>query len=209
MRRHPHIEPHADDLLLLRQGRELSERAVDMMTRRSLVTGVMLGRGEETIGHHQIDRIAGVCRQTGEAPGKFERGAKIAIVELINAQAPEGAQLVDRVVEAFRELQCRRPGGAGLSGAADAVHQRPAERIGKLHAWPRGCRFGAFEPAKCPFDPLAALAQQRQLDPQRHNRNGQRHSDLRVTVGRKRPIETGAHIVEMPTVNGQPLSLRS
>jgi hypothetical protein len=136
-----------------------------MMVRCSLVTEVMLGRGEKTIGHHQIDRIAGKCRQTGEAPGKFERGAKIAIVELINAQAPEGAQPVDGVVEAFRELQCGRPGGAGLSGAANAVHQRPAERIGKLHARPRGCRLVAFEPGQCPIDPLAALAQQRQLDP--------------------------------------------
>jgi len=34
-----------------------------------LVTEVMLGRGEKTVGHHQIDRIAGIRGQTGEALG--------------------------------------------------------------------------------------------------------------------------------------------
>ncbi len=33
VRRYPHIEPHADDLGLLRQGRELGERTIDMMAR--------------------------------------------------------------------------------------------------------------------------------------------------------------------------------
>ncbi len=104
VRRHPHIEPHADDLLL-RQVGELGERAVDMMARLSLVAEVMVSRGEETIGHHPIDRIAGICRQTGEAPGKFERGAKIAIVELIDAQAPEGAQPVAPVARAVPRVR--------------------------------------------------------------------------------------------------------
>ena len=85
VRRNPHIEAHTDDLGLLRQGRELGERAVDMMARLSLVAEIMLCRGEETIAHHQIDRIVGLRRQSGEAAGEFERGAKIAIVELIDA----------------------------------------------------------------------------------------------------------------------------
>jgi len=51
----------------------------------------MQRRGEDTIGHHQIDRITGLFRQTGEAAGEAECGAKIAIVELVDAQAPEGA----------------------------------------------------------------------------------------------------------------------
>src|SRR5262249_19650165 len=67
MRRYPHIEPHADDLGLVGQGLKLRERAVDMIARLSLITEVMLGRREETIGHHQIDRIAGLFRQTGKA----------------------------------------------------------------------------------------------------------------------------------------------
>ena len=138
----------------------------------------------------------------------MERCAKLAIVELIDAQAPEGAQPVDRVVEPFRELERGRPAGAGLSGAANPVHQRPAKRPGKLHAWSRGRGIGAVEARQRPLDPLAALTQQRQLHPKRHNRDGQRHADLRVTLGRERPIETGAHIVEMPAVNGQPLGLR-
>ena len=60
MCRDPHLEPDADDLGLLRQGRKLRERAVDMMARGSLVAEVMQRRGEETIGHQQIDRIAGI-----------------------------------------------------------------------------------------------------------------------------------------------------
>ena len=85
VRRYSHIEPHADDLWLQRQSRQLAEHAVDMMARLPLVAEVMLGRGEQAIGHHQIDRIVGLRRQSGEAAGEFERGAKIAIVELIDA----------------------------------------------------------------------------------------------------------------------------
>ena len=150
---------------MLRHGRKLGERAVDMMARLPLVAEVMLGRGEQAIGHHQIDRIVGVRRQSGEAPGEFKRGTKIAIVELIDAQAPQGAQPIARVVEPFRELERSYPGGAGLSGAADAVHQRPAKRRGKLHASSRSRGIGAVEAGQCPLDPLAALAQQRKLDP--------------------------------------------
>ena len=134
MRRYPHLEPHSDDLGLLRQSRKLRKRAIDMVTRLSLVAEVMQSRGEETVGHHQIDCIAGLLRQTGEAPSEVERGAKIAIVELIDAQGPEGAQPVGRVAQRFRKLERGRPSGASLSGAADAVHQRPAERCRKLHA---------------------------------------------------------------------------
>ena len=54
---------------------------------------------------------------------------------------------------------------AGLSGATDAIHQRPAERPGKLHPRPVGDGLVAFEGGQRPLDPLAALAQQRQLDP--------------------------------------------
>jgi len=67
--------------------------------------------------------------------------------------------------------------------------------------------IGAVQACERPLNPLAAFTQQGQLDPQRQNRNGQRNADLRVTLRRKCPIETGAHIVEMPTVNGQPLCL--
>jgi hypothetical protein len=89
-----------------------------------------------------------------------ECGANIAIIELIDAQAPEGAQLVARLAQRRGELERCRPGGARLSGAADAVHQRPTKRRGKLHAWSRGFEIGAAEAGERPFDPLAALAQQ-------------------------------------------------
>ena len=131
-RRYPHLEPDADDLLL-RQDRELGERAVDMMACLSLVAEVMVSRGKETIRHHQIDCIARICREAGEAPSEFERGAKVTIVELVDAQAPEGAEPVSPIVEPFRKRERGCPSGTGLSGAADAVHQRPAKRCGKPH----------------------------------------------------------------------------
>ena len=62
-----------------------------MMARPLLVAEVMQSGGEETIGHHQIDRVVALLRHSGEAAGEVERGAKIAIVELIDARAPEGA----------------------------------------------------------------------------------------------------------------------
>jgi hypothetical protein len=73
----------------------------------------------------------------------------------------KGAQPVRRVAKPFCELERGCPGGAGLSGAADAVHQRPAERRGKLHAWMRSRDLVAFQDGQRPLDPLAALAQQR------------------------------------------------
>jgi hypothetical protein len=41
VRRHPHIEAHADDLGLLRQGRKLGERAVDVAAGLRLVAEVV------------------------------------------------------------------------------------------------------------------------------------------------------------------------
>jgi hypothetical protein len=46
------------------------------------------------------------------------------------------------------------------------------------------------------------------LDPKRHSGDGERHADLRLTIRRKCPIEAGAHIVEVPAVDGQPLGWR-
>src|SRR5215472_18653489 len=66
VRRYPHLEPHADDLGLLRQSRKPGERTVDMMASLLLIAEVMQRRGEETIGHHQIDSVAGLLRQSGE-----------------------------------------------------------------------------------------------------------------------------------------------
>jgi len=117
--------------------------------------------GKNAIGHQQIDRIGGICHETGETPGESERGAKLPDVELIDTQAPEGALPVALLVEPFRQLERDRPRGAGLPGATDAVHQRPAERRGKLHARPRGRRLVAFENGERPIYPLAPNAEQR------------------------------------------------
>ena len=70
-----------------------------------LVAEVMQRGREDSLGHPQLDGIGGPCHQAGEAPGIFERSAKFPIVELIDAQTPEGAPLVARIVEPFRELE--------------------------------------------------------------------------------------------------------
>ena len=106
---------------------------------------IMQRGGKDAIGHHQIDRIGGVCHQAGEALGEFECSAKLPIVELIDAQAPESALLEAPVVEAFRKLQCGCPGRAGLSGPTETVHQRPSKRRGELHARARGCHLVSVE----------------------------------------------------------------
>ena len=71
-----------------------------MTARLSLIAEVMHSRGKETIGHHQIACSAGLLRQSGEAASEVECGAEIAIVELIDAQGPERAQPVGRVIGA-------------------------------------------------------------------------------------------------------------
>src|SRR5436305_13348960 len=105
MRRDPHLKPNTDDLGLQRQGRELRERAVDMMARLALIAKVMLCRCEKTIGHHQIGGIAGIRCQRREAPREFERSAKIAVVELVDAQATKRVQTVGKVTESIRSVQ--------------------------------------------------------------------------------------------------------
>jgi hypothetical protein len=129
-----------------------------MMARLALIAKVMLRRCEETIGHHQIGGIAGIRCQSSEAPREFERSAKIAVIELVDAQAPKSAQPVGAVAEPLRELERGCPGGACLACAADAVHQRPAELCGKLHARSGGRRVVVpFQNGQRPLNPIVAL----------------------------------------------------
>jgi hypothetical protein len=124
-----------------------------------LVAEVMQRGGEEAIAQQQLDRIGGIRHQIGKMPGEIESGAKLPVVELIDAQPPRGAPSIVPVVEPLRQLQRRRPGGAGRPGATDAVGQRPGERRGKPHA--RALRRGrvVVEARQCALHPLAALAQ--------------------------------------------------
>ena len=51
MRRHPHVEPYTDDLLL-RYVCEKRKRTVDMMAHFLLVTKVMVSRSKKAFCHH-------------------------------------------------------------------------------------------------------------------------------------------------------------
>jgi hypothetical protein len=91
MRRDAHIEPKPNDLRLLPDLVKAHECSVDMMARTSLIANVMQRSGEDAITHYQLDRISGILNQGREAPRVPERGAKLSVIELINAQAPKGA----------------------------------------------------------------------------------------------------------------------
>ena len=164
--------------------------------------------GEQAVGHHQVDGIGRTGDDVGEALGELQRLAEFAVVELVDAQPPERAQAIVAIAELVGELERRGPGGPRLARAPDAVHQRPAERRRQLHAQAIGIRGVGIEPCHRPLDALAAFAEQRQLHPDRHGGGGQRDAGLRVAARRERPVEAGAHIVDMAAVDRKPFGLR-
>ena len=112
------------------------------------------------------------------------------------------------VAETFGDLQGGGPGGAGLTGAPDGKHQRPAECGTELHTLTFGF-VGAVraERLQGAFDLSAALPEERQLDPQRHRGDGQRNADRRVAGVGERPVEGGPDVVDVAVVGGQPVGL--
>ena len=90
--------------------------------------------------------------------GKLQRLAEFSIVELINAQAPKGAQPVILVIEPVCQLKRRRKCRAGSPCAALSVHQGPAQRRQQLHA--HALVAGLIELCQCQLGTLATLAEQ-------------------------------------------------
>ncbi len=150
----------------------------------------------------------GIGDRGSKAIGEVERLAKFAVVELIDAQPPQRAQQIVVVAELLGQPQRLAPGRTRLARPADAIHQRPAARRRQLHADARGVRTGLIKPCQRQLGALAAFRQQRQLHPERDGGRRQRRAGLRVAVAREGPVETGADIVDVPAVDGEPLGLR-
>ena len=93
-----------------------------------LVAEKVQRHGEKAIGQHQVGRIGRALRCFGEALGELERLEKFAIVELVDAQAPESAQAIILVIEPVRQFEGDRERRARIPRTTLAVHQRPAER---------------------------------------------------------------------------------
>src|SRR5205814_2958143 len=125
-RRGPQVEAEADDLRLRRQIRQARQGSTDMMIRLPLVAEIMQRGCKEPVCHHAVDGIAGVGHDLRETMRKFEGPAEFAIVELIDAEAPKRAQQIISVLEPLGELQGCGPGGTGLPGPANTIHERPA-----------------------------------------------------------------------------------
>jgi hypothetical protein len=90
--------------------------------------------------------------------GKLQRLAEFSIVELVNAQAPQGAQPVILVVEPVRQLKRRRKRWASSPCAALSIHQGPAERRQQLHTQALVARL--TELCYCQLGALATFAKQ-------------------------------------------------
>jgi len=85
VRRHAHVEAQSNSLRSWPELGKARKRAVDMPARAGLIAEVVQRSAEDAIAHDQLDRIDGIGSQIGEAPGVFERGTKLPVVELIDA----------------------------------------------------------------------------------------------------------------------------
>ena len=136
-----------------------------MATCAVLVAKKVQRHGEKAIGQHQVGRIGRALRCFREALSEVECLEKFAIVELIDAQAPEGAQAIMLVIEPVRQFEGDCECWARIPRTTLAVHQRPAERRRELHA--QACRtYSAIvQLRERQFGALATFAEQRQVDP--------------------------------------------
>ncbi len=207
MRGHPQIEAEADDLRLPGEHFEMLQHAADVKPRTVLVAEEMQRSGEQPIGHHQVDGIGCPGHDAGEALGVLQGFTEFAIVELVDAQPPQRPQAMVAILEPVGELERRGPCRSRLARASDPVHQRPAERRRQLHAQAIRIHGGGIKPCHRPLDALAAFAQQRHLDPHRHGGRRQRNPGLRISIRRERPVETGAHIVDVAAIDREPFVL--
>ena len=131
---------------------------VDVMTCAVLVAEIVQGYGHEPIGQHQVGWVRRLLCGFRETVGKLQRLAEFSIVELIDAQAPKGAQPVILVIEPVCQFKRRCKRRASSPCATLSVHQRPAQRRQQLHA--QALVAGLIELCQCQLGALATLAKQ-------------------------------------------------
>ena len=119
----------------------------------------------KAIRQHQVGRIGGTLRCLGETLRELKCLEKFAIVELVDAQPPEGTQAIILVIEPLRQfesdLECR----ARIPRTTLAIRQRPAEGPRELHAQACWIHSAIVQLRERQFGALATFAEQRQVDP--------------------------------------------
>ena len=206
MRGDPQIEPEANDLRLERQ--HLESRARDRCDdardsgRREMQRG-----GEQTVGHHQVDGIGRSRRPVGEAMRELQRLAKFAVVELIDAQAPQRAQPISL------SSSCSASSSV-VAQAGPASRARPTPYISDQPSAADNCmRRRSASPAlssalPAPVRRARGIRQAATTAPI----TAPRRRSARCPIWRRPPAKTpsraGAHIVDMAAVDGEPFVLR-
>ena len=106
-------------------GQQIERRVdpVDVAACGILVAKKVQRHGEKTIGQHQVGRIVRTLRCFRETLSELECLEKFAIVELVDAQAPEGAQAKMLVIELVRQRQRDRKCRACIPRTTLTVHQ--------------------------------------------------------------------------------------
>jgi hypothetical protein len=134
---------------------------------------------------------------------QLQCGATLAAADAEVPEAPDRAELVVDVTEAIGDLQRGRPGCDRVGRWSLGLHERDAERGAELHLPPRvpprpqaGLRL---------LGALATFGQERQLEPERHRRDGEGHPNRGVAGSGEGPVQGGPHVVDTPGIEGQPL----
>ena len=209
MRGYPQVEPKADHLRLRRQIRQARQGPPDVMMRAILVAEVMQRGGEQAVGHHQVDRSLPEPATRREAMGEFERLAEFAVVELIDAQPPQRAQQIVVVAELLGQLQRRR-------SRPDPPRAPCRRHTSATSRAPPTIACGSATASAALSSSLASASSVRSRHSPSSDNCTQSGTAAAVSAApicaspsrREGPIEAGAHIVDVPAIDGEPFGLR-
>src|SRR6516165_51099 len=144
----------------------------EVAARAVLVPQIMQYDGGHPITEVQASEIGRRRCQVTRLMDKPPRMTILALVHVMRPRTATGTQLLVGVAEAFRNYQSIGPVRCRLGYGAGCVVQRHTHCSVKLHFASAISACAWVKPRQRPLSSLAALAQQRNLDPQRYGRHG-------------------------------------
>ena len=202
--RHPWIELEADDVELVNGGAWAIEHTLDVAPRLCLVAEEMQREARHPITDRGGERIGGLRGSAREGLRKRHRLPDIAAIHAIDPQAPERPQAIVGVIQPVSDLERAGKRGPRFRNGAFRVHERRAQRGQELHFAPPVSARGGPEAAERLRHAPSALLHEREVRPQRHDCDRQRHAGSDIPTRGKRPVQGRTHVVDLLAIGGHP-----